>query len=409
MMTWRGLRNEPFRLLFPLGAVFGCLGAGHWLWYALGWRSSYSGFYHASVQMGAYLLCFVVGFLLTALPRFAAAPIASTQELIVILALLTTQIAALWGSQWILAEACFAGLLVTLAIFAGRRFAGRRSTAGPPTEFVWIPAAILFGCVGAVLLLLGQAGLVSSAWLALGRPLIQQGFLLAIVLGVGGFMIPRLMGRPVLLVTPPGASQEDTRRVRRHRIRVHTAAALILAVSFGLEGWGAVRPAYLLRAATVTAVFWWVGRIHRPPEVPDCYVRWLWRSVWLVIGGYWAAGAWPAYRVAMLHLVFLGGFSLMAFMVGTMVVLSHTGAGRKVREPLWIFHLVGWGISAAVAARLAADLLPAHYFQLLGAAASCWLLVGLSWVAFILPRVLRSPVAGVFEAAHEQAKQRLRR
>ena len=77
MVTWPLICREPYRLLFPLGALFGCLGVGHWLLYALQWSSA-SNLFHASIQMTAYMYCFIAGFLMTALPRFASAPPAST-------------------------------------------------------------------------------------------------------------------------------------------------------------------------------------------------------------------------------------------------------------------------------------------------------------------------------------------
>src|SRR3989338_9184364 len=111
MLKWADLRREPFRLFFPLAVGFGCLGVGHWLAYALGWRQSYSGFYHASLQVGAYMSCFIVGFLLTALPRFSATAPASNLELAVALGLMAAQVTGLWMGQWLIAESCLVGLL----------------------------------------------------------------------------------------------------------------------------------------------------------------------------------------------------------------------------------------------------------------------------------------------------------
>src|SRR3990167_5597141 len=134
MIRWGGLSREPFRILFPLGIGFGVLGVSHWLFYAIGVTHAYSGFYHATIQIGSYMACFVFGFLLTALPRFANAPPATNTELLTIIGLFMTQLLCVSWGRWIFAELCFIGLLVTLAIFAGRRFAGRSSGVGPPTE-----------------------------------------------------------------------------------------------------------------------------------------------------------------------------------------------------------------------------------------------------------------------------------
>jgi uncharacterized protein involved in response to NO len=111
--------------------------------------------------------------------------------------------------------------------------------------------------------------------------------------------------------------------------------------------------------------------------------------------------------VALLHLTFIGGFSLMAFAVATMVVLSHGGAGEHLRQPLPIFTLLAAGLAGALTARLAAEFLPALFFPLLGAAAVCWSASALAWLAFILPHALRPAPAGAFERLHETAKRQL--
>lgn len=406
-VRWEDLRREPFRLFFPLGVILGCLGIGHWLVYAIGWRNSYSGFYHASIQVGAYMSCFIVGFLLTALPRFSATAHASSLELAPALGLIIGQAIGLLTQQWIVAQACFAGLLVLVAVFAGRRFARAHSSVGPPTEFVWIPMALGFGLLGNGLLMCSQVGLAPAWLVGVARSMVQQGFLLGTVLGVAGFMAPRLMGREVLLVTPGGTSPEGALAIRRRRIRLHGLAAVAFASSFIVEGLGATRLAYLLRATVVTAEFAWTSRFYRPPAATDGYVKLLWVSIWMLMLGLWGAGLVPRYRVAMLHLVFLGGFSLMTFAVGTMVVLSHAGQAERLHRPLWVLRVAGLGIVGAVAARLIAEWRSEWFFPWLGVASACWLTVGLSWLVFVLPLVTRPLPPGTFERVHEEAKRRL--
>ena len=75
----------------------------------------------------------------------------SLSELSVFLALLLAQLAWLSCGGWMAAEACFAGVLLTLMIFVARRVAGRQSGTLPPTEFVWIPLALAHGLIGTVL------------------------------------------------------------------------------------------------------------------------------------------------------------------------------------------------------------------------------------------------------------------
>ncbi len=406
---WHDIHREPYRVLFPLGTMFGCLGVSHWLFYATGITGSASAFYHASIQLGAYLYCFIVGFLWTALPRMASAAPASSRELLTVLGLLGAQVILLIVRQNILAQLCFAGLLIVLVAFAARRFAGRRSSGQVPTEFIWIPIGVLFGLVGSSLLAI-SAVMSMPAWImSSARVMAQQGFVLSVVVGVAGFMAPRLMGRAPAAMVQAGLTTEQMRRVRQRRVAMHLLAAGALGVSFVIEGRGWIQTAYALRAAVATVELgrnaqWW-----RPPALADFYVRLLWLSLWFIVGGLWAVACWPTYRIAMLHLVLIGGFSLMSFAVGTMVVLSHAGEPTALHKPLWVLQLTAVGVVGATIARILADLWPMHYFTLLTVAASLWLIAGISWLLFIVPRVLRPIPEGAFERMHEQAKQQLLR
>ncbi len=386
MLSWAELRREPFRILFPLGTAFGLVGVGHWLVYALGLTRSYSGFYHASVQIGGFASCFILGFLLTVLPRFASLEPTSNAELFVILALLVTQMICLSLGWWSAAQISFIGLLIVLAVFAASRLIGKESKAHPPTEFVWIPIAILHGIAGATLLLFGQ--LRATPWaLALGRPMMQQGFLLSMVMGVGGFMAPRLMGRGFIPVAPASAMSGYAPRIRRRKMILHVTAGVLLCLSFFLEAAHAIGPAYLLRGAVVTAELAWTTRFHRPPVFPELYVKFIWVSLWMVVLGLWAAGCFPRYRIGMLHFVFVGGLSLMLFAVATVVVLSHSGQSQRLRGQLWIVPVMGVMVAGAVVARLLAEFVPAAFFPLMGVASALWLVMAVSWLCFSLPPV----------------------
>ncbi len=101
-----------------------------------------------------------------------------------------------------------------------------------------------------------------------------------------------------------------------------------------------------------------------------------------------AAGLLPDYRVPALHVLFIGGFSLMAFAVATHVSLSHIGAeGEALRSPGWVVAL-GAGMVLALLARVAADT-SETYFEHLGWAAGSWIAGSAIWLAFLAPRLAR--------------------
>jgi len=401
--------EEPYRLLFPLGILMGMIGVGHWLAYAAGWTQSCSAFYHSSVQMQAYMSCFVFGFLLTAMPRFASAPHATLGELSVFTGLILAIPVFLGWGLWQVSEVCFIGLLLSLARFAVKRIKSRESSAGgqPPLEFIWIPVAILHGLVGMGLLIAGQAKVLPAWAYSVGKPMEEQGFLLAIVLGVGGFLAPRLMGRHQVIQSAELENEREIRRIRINKITFHAVAGILLFLSFWLEGLGIKSAAYWLRALLVTAILVWNRTLPLPPKVPDLFVKLVWVSFGMVALGHWGIAFFPQYRTAMLHLVLISGFSLMTFSVATMVTLSHAGEAAKLRQPLFILKVIGLGMAVTAAARVSAVFFPGNYFPILGFAAAVWLSAGIAWLCFVTPKIVKIPAADEFEKMHQEAKQRI--
>jgi len=76
------LRREPYRLLFPLGAVLAWTGVLPWLFFALRLRQiyepvtnvlAYRSFLHPLVELDGFLGCFAAGVILTSLRPAPAA------------------------------------------------------------------------------------------------------------------------------------------------------------------------------------------------------------------------------------------------------------------------------------------------------------------------------------------------
>jgi uncharacterized protein involved in response to NO len=103
--------------------------------------------------------------------------------------------------------------------------------------------------------------------------------------------------------------------------------------------------------------------------------------------GLLGAGLFPDLRIAALHVLFIGGFSLMGFNVATHVSLSHLDLERLALGRPPAVAALGVTVLLAMLARVAADL--SHtYFDHLGWAAALWLLGSAVWLAFLGPRLL---------------------
>ena len=65
---------SPYRIFFSVGLLLGIASIGIWAFFAFGTESLgfYPGFHHVFGVVSLFLGSFIVGFLLTALPRFTA-------------------------------------------------------------------------------------------------------------------------------------------------------------------------------------------------------------------------------------------------------------------------------------------------------------------------------------------------
>jgi len=385
--VWRAsVRAEPFRLLFPLGVGFGLTGAGHWLLFGLGLTGHYSGVVHASLQIQGFLASFTLGFLLTALPKFNVGPPVSPAEAAGILGGAGLVAVGCLGERWTAIEVGSLVQLLTVGLFAWRRYWGRATTQ--PPVLVMLTVGWLHAVAGAAALLWIRLGGPPGLEL-FGRRLLWQGAMVAVVIGMGGHLIPRLLGYPEGVV-PKHPARRGWRGVAatfRGEALAWWGTGLLLFAGFVIEAVGHERTGRLLRAVVVTIALLAAGRFWRLPQVLAPFAWGVWGSVWAVIGGSWAAALTHPYHVAALHLVFIGGFSLMVLMVGARVTLSHGGymALEARNRPI---RWVGGGVVAALVLRLAVDATPEHYFQVAAAAASVWMAAGLLWLVYHLPKMV---------------------
>ncbi|MFA5059846.1 MAG: NnrS family protein [Candidatus Omnitrophota bacterium] len=389
---WEAACREPYRIFFPLGVLAGTIGIGHWLFYAFHWLPKYSGFFHSSIQMMVYMNCFVAGFLMTAIPRFTGTPTAESREVLSFLLILGGMATFLSLEQWIVAEGMFIVWLVLLMAFVGKRIVARiragSSGQKPPLEMMWVPLGMMTGISATALLMLGQLEILPRWSLTIGKPMMDQGFLLCVVLGIGGFLIPRVMGTYAPL---PSSG------------RLYATLFLVFIFTFILEGMQLFSWAYGLRAFVMTVVFIRARIISKLPVARSFYIRLVWISAWMTALGLWGAAFLPDYRIVWLHVTFIGGFSLMVYAIATMVIMSHAGEGERLQKPLWIFWMIGLGTVIVLIKRSFVAFFPDQYFQFLGMAAAVWLIVATSWFVFIIPSILKIPREDEFGKMHERA------
>ena len=378
-------RREPYRLLFPLGALLAVLAV---LPFPL--RSAGGGslaLFHSVAQILGFLTCFVVGFLFTFIPRRTRTPPPDAWEMTVALAVPPAAVASAWVNAGQTPYVLWLGLVAVAIVFTVSRMRAPSAGGRVPAVLVWVPISLAAGAVGAVLAAIAPfiaGGGAPPAWV-IGRGLLVQGLVAGLVLGVGGILVPQLTRGD----SPP--DEADAARLRR-ATAAHAVAAAAFFASFPLEVLASPRIGIALRALVATAVLVAAGRIHLPPALPGLH-RWLvWLGAWLVPLGFWAAALIPRHRAAWLHVVFVGGFSQLALAVGSHVALSHGGRPERLSASPISLRLMAVLLAAAFAGRILAGLDLAHVARWLSWAALAFAGAVGAWSVAVVPALVTRPV-----------------
>jgi uncharacterized protein involved in response to NO len=367
----------PYQIFFPIGVALGLIGVGYWPMYAFHIIETVPSVRHMDIQIHGFLFAFVVGFLMTALPRFSGTWSARAWEIIAALVvLLAGNLATLLGGL----EAGRILFLLNLGLllrFAIARF--RKRKGNPPEEFVFVAVGILLGVTGAVFR--GLSIMAPYSFLDLpGRRLLTEGMMTAFVFGIGGKLAPLFFGfvkfGPVPLTTM-GVPKVSPRQ------KALAAVALLFAASFGIEYFYSPAIAIWLRALISTLLFAWVFRLYRLPETRGVIIWFLWISLWWAFLSGWGTVFHPQYRTPVLHILFIGGFGVLILCIATRVILAHGNYPMEIEKRSPSLLIGSIFVLTAMVLRAVSDLFPEHYFQLLGSAGLLWIIGLLVWgIAF---------------------------
>jgi len=111
-----------------------------------------------------------------------------------------------------------------------------------------------------------------------------------------------------------------------------------------------------------------------------------WALILILLGLFFPV-LWPWQRVAGLHLIFIGGYTLITFTVATRVALGHSGHGHLFSTPLLFLRGAAVLLVAAAIFRAVGDFFPIHRGLLLDLAGYLWMLAAAVWGWRVLPNV----------------------
>jgi uncharacterized protein involved in response to NO len=364
---------EPYRALFPFGAAYALVGAALWPLHALGWIP-YPGPAHAAIMLEGFELGFVAGFALTVIPRFTrTGPVGPG----VVRA--AQALALVFGLGWAIDRPALAhtAFLLALGLVAAVAFDRlRRRQNDPPEEAVFLFTGVVFGLVGAALLVAQSLGLWEEPSPRFAARLLSLGMALALVLGMGGLLVPVFLGIKDPLVIPrvAGAHERPARRA------LYAVALIALAASFAADATGRPGLGAWTRAAVAGCLVLGVWKTWRRPRAWSGPAALLWASGWCVLAGLVGAALFPLHATGLLHLVFLGGYGALTLGIATRVVVTHGGHAvdrERVLVPVGLVVALG----LALVLRLLAEAEPLRAQVFWAISGTLWIAVWAWWLA----------------------------
>ncbi|MBS1149846.1 MAG: NnrS family protein [Myxococcaceae bacterium] len=248
--------------------------------------------------------------------------------------------------------------------------AGKNLTA--PPSLIWIPLALAIGVVGAAVTAL-------PGWHGLGKVLVLEGVVAALVMGLGAVMVP--------LIT---RAEPTTAANTRAPLWAHLVGVALFVISFALQSqtWLPPRLGYAIRLGLALLVLVGGAQLWKWPTLPGLNRRLVLIAAWGLPLGYGLLTLWPEQRSLGLHVVFLGGFGLLALTVGQHVVVSHSGRADWLAAwpaTTWAMALL---TAAAIFARAAMQLDPTRYLNWMTVAAVAFIGAGACWLWGMAPVLL---------------------
>jgi uncharacterized protein involved in response to NO len=379
--------KDPFRIFFPIGAALAIAGVFPWSLYVFG-GTGYPVEFHRAIMMNGFMLSFVSGFLMTAVPRFTSTDYAKPLELILVGGSIVLA-ATLEFLDLVSYHHFFATLaLLSLIGFAFRRFRERKSN--PPFTFVFVGVGLITWALSNFMIFvsLSKYG-VRPGQFSTWADLFSNGALMAIVLGIGGRLIPGILGWQDVVNVQRDKYEKATDFISSVPTLIWISVILFLS-SYFIEGFVQPRLALSLRAIVICIFAFRFWRLYRAPKEKS-YLTWsIWAAAWCFVVGSLLNIFWTDRYVHSLHTILVGGFSLLTVLVATRVTLAHGSEGRGAEKTSLFIPVFTMLLLFAMVTRVTAVLWPSIYLNHLSYASLTWILGFGLWFWFAIPKMWKS-------------------
>ncbi|HMQ11798.1 MAG TPA: NnrS family protein [Oligoflexia bacterium] len=377
------INKDPFRVFFSAGIVLGILGIAPWV--KLLWNESgYPLIWHKFIMINGFMLAFVVGFLMTAIPRFTKTPFASTYEVWSGFVLLIVSTIALAFTKLGTHHLFVSLLCIFLIVFGLKRFLKRAEN--PPYTFLFVGISIVLWFISNLLQGLAALDCIDlGRWSVTWSTLQSEGILLGLIIGVGGRLIPGILGWEEIVSHQRKVYEQPISFIK---VVPKSIMALVLLFfgSYFLQNY-LNELALWIRLSVILYIAFKMWRVYRLPPKRTRLSMGIWLTTWLFIFSAILPLCWNYGYSHSAHGYFISGFSLLTLLIATRVTLAHNSQGTALEStskmiPTFVFLLV---LSAAT--RITAIIWPNQYTSHLAYASILWLAAIFIWSVVLIPEI----------------------
>ena len=378
--------KDPFRLFFPIAISLALYASCMWILFAFFQEGTYPGNSHARVFVAGFLHFSIVGFLLTAIPRFTKTDFLSKMELLFFIPPTTAVIfysivensSFFWffnSINWIL-----------LIVFGFRRF--RKRAENPPYTFLFVGAGVVLSFISSFCIFLSfytQDYNLDT----IGYLLYYDASVLSFILGVGGRLIPGILGLTDIVQSQKKIYEKPIPFIQAVPKRIFLTLVVFIC-SFILEFLELNITAFILRALVITyfAVAYW--GIFKSSKEKSWQKRSIKASVFFMAIAYWAVLAFPKHILSLKHLIYIAGYYTLTLLVASRVTLAHGKEGLELEKRIFPFGFVAFLVLFGAITRASITFLPGRlYMSHLGYAAALLFLATLYWGAVFITKMIK--------------------
>ena len=345
----------------------------------------YPATWHKAIMINGFMLSFICGFLMTAVPKFTKTDYAKPWEIVVTLMSITLA-ALLLACSLVSAHYIVAGLAnAVILTFVIKRFLMRQEN--PPYTFLFIGFSLLLWCFCNLLYGASNSGLLSlGVWQIAVERLLYEGVVLGLILGVGARLLPGILGWQDIV-----RHQKQKYEQNLPFIKVVPKNIILIAVFFYISYFlehSFVKLAYAMRTAIVFYIAMKFWNIFRLPKKRTRLTFGIWACTWMFVVSSALPWFWQYPMSHGAHSYFIGGFSLLTLLVATRVSLAHSTQGLDLESSSKALPTIVILMVATALTRLTAIIWPRIYLSHLSYAAITWLIAVVLWLIILKPFLL---------------------